>query len=456
MQLRNFLAPVLALIILMGLTPAALAAPSVSADSAGSKSVGHSTYVWGAVSQSPNRDVWTEVKLGGRWARSQSGRTNGSGQYTLELTYGFTSPGQYQFRVGASTSAGTVYSREFTLTRTAWPVGSAGTKPVGQTTYTWGSLSAAAGRSVWTEVLLGGSWGRSQVRTASSSGYFSIPLTYGASTPGTYTFRVGASTPRGTVYSKPFDLQRTAGSYRVDAYTAGTKEINQTTYTWGTVHGHAGGRVFTQVLLGGSWATSQAGTSSGSGGFSLPLTYGANTPGTYTFRVAAHTPSGTVYSNQFTLTRTAPKTVAPAPSPTPNGIGADLLNAVNRARAAGATCGTTKMAPAKALTWDSLLAKAAQRHSDDMASKDFMSHTGSDGSSMSQRVSDTGYDWRTVGENVAAGHRSVTAVMEAWMKSDGHCRNIMNPNFTEFAAAMTSNDRSTYGMYWTQTFAAPR
>ncbi len=456
MQLRNFLAPLVALIVLMSLTPPALAAPSVSADSAGTKPVGYSTYVWGNVSDSPNRDVWTEVKLGGSWARSQSSRTNGSGNYTLELTYGFTTPGQYQFRVGAATSAGTVYSKEFTLARTSFTVSSAGSKPVGQTTYTWATLPSAAGRSVWTEVQLSGGWGRSQVRTANSSGYFSIPLTYGADTPGTYTFRVGASTPRGVVYSKPFALQRTGGSYRVDAYSAGTKEINQTTYTWGTVHGYAGGRVSTQVLIGGHWSTSQVTKSNGSGGFTLPLTYGANTPGKYTFRVAASTPSGTVYSNQFTLTRTAPATAAPAPSPTPDGVGSDLLTAVNRARAAGATCGTTKMAPARALSWDALLAKAAQRHSTDMATKDFMSHTGSDGSSMSSRVSDTGYDWRTVGENVAAGHRSVTAVMEAWMKSEGHCRNIMNPNFTEFAAAMVSNDNSTYGMYWTQTFAAPR
>lgn len=305
MQLRNFLAPLVVLIVLMGLTPPALAAPSVSADSAGTKPVGFSTYVWGKVSESPNRDVWTEVKLGGSWARSQSSRTNGSGNYTLELTYGFTTPGQYQFRVGAATSAGTVYSKEFTLARTSFTVSSAGSKPVGQTTYTWATLPSAAGRSVWTEVQLSGGWGRSQARTANSSGYFSIPLTYGADTPGTYTFRVGASTPRGVVYSKPFALQRTGGSYRVDAYSAGTKEINQTTYTWGTVHGYGGGQVYTQVLIGGSWSTSQVRTSSSTGAFTIPLTYGASTPGTYTFRVAASTPVGTAYSSAFTLTRTA-------------------------------------------------------------------------------------------------------------------------------------------------------
>ncbi len=303
MKPRIVFALLATLALLAGLLPrTAFAAPTVGAASAGTKTVGFSTYVWGTVTESGSQPVWTEVRLGTGWSRSQLGRTDSSGRYTLELTYGFTTPGNYVYRVGSATSSGTVYSSEFTLTRTPWQVASAGTKPVGQTTYTWGTMPSAANRTVWTEVLLNGGWSASQARTADSSGSFAIPLTYGANTVGRYTYRVAASTARGIVYSQAFTLTRTA---RVEAYSAGTKEVNQTTYTWGTVHGYGGGQVYTQVLIGGSWSTSQVRTSSSTGAFTIPLTYGASTPGTYTFRVAASTPVGTAYSNAFTLTRTA-------------------------------------------------------------------------------------------------------------------------------------------------------
>jgi hypothetical protein len=147
--------------------------------------------------------VWTEVRLGDVWSRSQVGRTDSSGGYVLELTYGFTTVGDYRFRVGARTSAGVVYSEPFTLTRTPWQPSWAGTKPVGATTNVWGTMPRAANRSVWTEALVGGQWSRSQVRTANASGYFAIPLTYGSNTVGDYTFRVGPARPGGPCTHSP-------------------------------------------------------------------------------------------------------------------------------------------------------------------------------------------------------------------------------------------------------------
>ena len=293
----------LAMMVLMsGMAPVASAAPVVSAASAGSKVVGFATYAWGSVSEPGEREVWTEVDVGGSWSRSQVGRTDAQGAYVIELTYGFTTVGVYRYRVGAATSAGVVYSEPFLLERTAWQPGWVGSKPVFETTNVWGTMPRAAGRSVWTEVLVGGQWSRSQVRTADGSGYFVIPLTYGAGTVGEYTFRVGASTSLGVVYSQAFVLRRTA---TVVAYSAGTKPVNEVTNTWGTVRGYGGGQVFTQVLLSSGWSTSQVRTSDASGYFVIPLTYGSSTPGTYTFRVGASTPFGTVYSTQFTLERTA-------------------------------------------------------------------------------------------------------------------------------------------------------
>jgi uncharacterized protein YkwD len=136
---------------------------------------------------------------------------------------------------------------------------------------------------------------------------------------------------------------------------------------------------------------------------------------------------------------------------------AELLQRVNEARAAGARCGAAGVfAPTGPLQWDGVLVAAAARHSQDMADHNFFSHTGSDNSGPGQRVSDAGYGWHLVAENVAAGYSTVQAVMAGWMSSDGHCANIMNPGLRDIGVACVPGGASnTYGSYWTMDLAAP-
>ncbi|QPF76385.1 CAP domain-containing protein [Roseateles sp. DAIF2] len=139
---------------------------------------------------------------------------------------------------------------------------------------------------------------------------------------------------------------------------------------------------------------------------------------------------------------------------------AELLRLINERRARGAVCGAETLAAAPALAWQTQLAQAAARHSQDMADKSFFSHTGSDGSNAGQRISATGYTWSRWGENIAYGYTSSAAVVDGWMKSEGHCRNIMNPAFTEMGLACVrqsqSNPASTVRWAWTQALATPR
>ncbi|WP_027251142.1 CAP domain-containing protein [Photobacterium halotolerans] len=134
----------------------------------------------------------------------------------------------------------------------------------------------------------------------------------------------------------------------------------------------------------------------------------------------------------------------------------EMLAAVNAARAQGQDCGGTWMPAVAPLTWDATLEQTAFLHSSDMANYDYFSHTGLNGSSPSQRVTEQGYSWRTVGENIAAGQKTVSAVMQGWLESPGHCKNIMNGSFTQMGAASDTNSGSTYGIYWTQVFASPK
>ena len=66
------------------------------------------------------------------------------------------------------------------------------------------------------------------------------------------------------------------------------------------------------------------------------------------------------------------------------------------------------------LSRNNLLDNAAYNHSYDMLINDFQSHTGSNGSSISDRVEDAGYDWSSVGENIHTTHGAFNAV-QAWM-----------------------------------------
>ncbi|RLN90270.1 hypothetical protein BBJ28_00009296 [Nothophytophthora sp. Chile5] len=104
-----------------------------------------------------------------------------------------------------------------------------------------------------------------------------------------------------------------------------------------------------------------------------------------------------------------------------------------------------------ALVMNSKLQAAAQRQADDMADKAFMSHKGSDGSTMKQRIVATGFTGGGMAENVASGQKTVDEVVDSWMKSSGHRRNILG-DYTVFGAAYAHNANGKYKHYWTQVF----
>jgi len=107
---------------------------------------------------------------------------------------------------------------------------------------------------------------------------------------------------------------------------------------------------------------------------------------------------------------------------------------------------------------DVSLNDAAQGHSAAQASAGSIYHIAPDGSSPGDRIARSGYQFSTWGENVAAGYRDAGAVMAAWMRSPGHCRNILNPAFTELGVGYVerTNDPSRFFDYWTQVFARPK
>jgi uncharacterized protein YkwD len=155
-----------------------------------------------------------------------------------------------------------------------------------------------------------------------------------------------------------------------------------------------------------------------------------------------------------------PAAVAPTAAATCNlaDFQAAAMARINQWRAAGASCGSRgSFAPTAALSWSTRLTQAADGHSRDMQANNFHDHVSSDGRTLVNRIDATGYAWSSIGENIAAGYATVNIVVDAWIASEGHCANLLNPNFTEVGLACVSgSSANTYSNYWTMDLARPQ
>lgn len=129
-----------------------------------------------------------------------------------------------------------------------------------------------------------------------------------------------------------------------------------------------------------------------------------------------------------------------------------LIKILNRQRASGGACGERFYRPSNPLKWDNRLAKAASVHASDMAEENRLSHNGRDGSDPGERIRSAGYRWKAFGENIGEGYSTPEDIFRAWMKSEGHCKNIMNPLFKDVGASRIINGKKTY---WVLVFATP-
>ena len=134
-----------------------------------------------------------------------------------------------------------------------------------------------------------------------------------------------------------------------------------------------------------------------------------------------------------------------------------FLTRINQYRAKGANCHTAgQFGPAQPLVWNALLQQAASGHSQEMATKNYLSHTSLDGRTMLARINATGYAWSGIAENIAGSDSTVIAVIDGWMASDNHCANLMKAAFRDVALTCVASPASKYGAYWTMDVAAPR
>ena len=167
-----------------------------------------------------------------------------------------------------------------------------------------------------------------------------------------------------------------------------------------------------------------------------------------------------------TETPTATPSESPEPTPTGSGESSESTPSATNSDPAGGSGGsggsTAKMATevvtltnaerqkagCPPLSNNRTLRRVATAHSEDMAERDFFSHTNPDGQDPGDRAAAAGYDGYA-GENIAMGYPSAEAVVEGWMDSSGHRANILNCSSTEIGVGVADSPR---GLYWTQMF----
>ena|GEM_PF-1062866 len=120
-------------------------------------------------------------------------------------------------------------------------------------------------------------------------------------------------------------------------------------------------------------------------------------------------------------------------------VSAALLELVNSQRQ---QAGLAPLAPAPELM------ASAQMHSQDMATSGLISHTGSDGRTARQRITDSGYPWLRCGENIAVWYPTPEQVMQFWMGSPPHRANLLDPGMQEIGIGYV-RQAAGYEHYWT-------
>lgn len=108
------------------------------------------------------------------------------------------------------------------------------------------------------------------------------------------------------------------------------------------------------------------------------------------------------------------------------------------------------MRPLKPLALDDLLTRSAQWLANDQKKSGKTGHSGSDNSTLQQRLIREGANFNYMGENCAYGPTQAQGIVlllliDHGVDSRGHRRNILNANYTHLGVGFARGDNAPYG-----------
>ena len=105
------------------------------------------------------------------------------------------------------------------------------------------------------------------------------------------------------------------------------------------------------------------------------------------------------------------------------------------------------------------LMKSAQFHARYMADSDCFAHRCPDEPDLVVRAGNAGYEFRMISENIASAMNDPAEAVRVWMTSEGHRRNILDPDMREigvgFVLLNEDGGKQRSRQYWVQNFGAP-
>ncbi|WP_432946116.1 CAP domain-containing protein [Kribbella sp. CA-253562] len=166
-------------------------------------------------------------------------------------------------------------------------------------------------------------------------------------------------------------------------------------------------------------------------------------------RGASRTPKPSTTPSPKPSHTSTPKPTKTTTAPPPSGgpMETQVLQLTNAERQK-AGCGPLKS--------NSALTRAAEAHAADMVDNHYFDHTSQDGRSPFDRMKAAGFRGGAMAENIAVGYSSAAAVVEGWMNSEGHRKNMLNCDYTMLGVGYDSGQvKPDWGNgSWVQNFGA--
>jgi hypothetical protein len=94
------------------------------------------------------------------------------------------------------------------------------------------------------------------------------------------------------------------------------------------------------------------------------------------------------------------------------------------------------------LGYNGALTNSATMKANDMFAKNYWSHYSPEGNGPAYFIGAAGYGYISAGENLAKGFSYERSIVNAWMGSDGHRANVLNPNFQHMGVGVVAGTLS--------------
>ncbi len=231
--------------------------------------------------------VPVEAYVNGHALPVDTNKTDVNGRTTVNLDHEIMLAKTYLYMIRAWIGNTWYYVYDIPVTRTprVTLLSAPGIAAPGQqVTARYEAIGGTVGSVGFVDAWVHPNWSRSQQVTTTNASELTVKLTYGQNTPGTYAFRGGVTVNGITGYARQFEMTR--ASLRLwsapAVLRAGTMGSATGKVAAPPVSPHIG---YLQVWHGGGFVTIRQATINSSGCCTVPLAYGVNTPGRYTFRL---------------------------------------------------------------------------------------------------------------------------------------------------------------------------